>query len=54
MTKLRSETKVKLEKLIKIKKHFTLSKEKNTSEVFINLLDDLVITKSYLSQLSKT
>jgi DNA helicase-2/ATP-dependent DNA helicase PcrA len=42
MTKLRSETKVKLEKLIKnLKKHFTLSKEKNTSEVFINLLDDL-------------
>jgi DNA helicase-2/ATP-dependent DNA helicase PcrA len=46
MTKLQTETRVKLEKLAKaLKNHFTLSKEKNASEVFINLLDDLGYNK---------
>ncbi|MFA5009418.1 MAG: ATP-dependent DNA helicase [Candidatus Paceibacterota bacterium] len=41
-TKLHAETRIKLEKLVKnLKNHFSLSKEKNVSEIFINLLSDL-------------
>ncbi|MFA5087266.1 MAG: ATP-dependent DNA helicase [Candidatus Paceibacterota bacterium] len=46
LTKLQTETKVKLQKLAKaLKKHFALSKEKNAGEVFINMLDDLGYNK---------
>ncbi|MFA5178316.1 MAG: ATP-dependent DNA helicase [Candidatus Paceibacterota bacterium] len=42
MTKLQTETRIKLGKLVQsLKKHFEISKQKNTSEIFINLLSDL-------------
>ncbi|MFA5368975.1 MAG: 3'-5' exonuclease, partial [Candidatus Paceibacterota bacterium] len=46
LTKLHTETKVKLQKLVKaLKNHFAIAKEKNTSEVFINMLNDLGYNK---------
>lgn len=46
MTKLQTETKVKLEKLVKaLKNHYAIAKEKNTSEVFVNMINDLSFAK---------
>jgi len=46
LTKLQTETKVKLEKLVKaLKNHYAIAKEKNTSEVFVNMINDLSFAK---------
>lgn len=46
LTKLQTETRVKLQKLVKaLKSHFNLAKEKNAGEIFINMLNDLGYNK---------
>jgi DNA helicase-2/ATP-dependent DNA helicase PcrA len=46
LTKLQTETRVKLQKLVKaLKSHFNLAKEKNAGEIFINMLSDLGYNK---------
>lgn len=53
LSKFTSETKVKLKKIAdNLRKHYKLSKEKNASEVFINIINDLEYAK-YLPENSE-
>lgn len=46
LSKFTSETKVKIRKIVEnLRKHYKLSKERNVSEVFVNIINDLEYSK---------